>query len=360
MNSKERVLCAVALGEPDRPPLDIHPNPFVAERIQREWGINDYREMLRRLGSDIVDLRSTVNPHYRGPVPLLQTHPDGTRENFWGWRTKIMQTACGPEEIYSEFVLANAESVEDLAAHRWPSPDWFDFSDFAERLKPWEDFAVMATGASVWQHPSFLRSLEALSMDLVAEPEMAAFLLEKFTDFYVNYFDRMLTAANGRIDLLRIADDIGTQQGLMFSPQVFREMFAPRITRIIDMAHSHGVKVMFHSCGAIIPLIDDIIACGADILDPLQACAKGMDPQTLKDRFGSRICLHGGIDTQHLLPNGTPEQVAAETRRVTEILTRGGGAIIAPCHVVQMDVPTANLEAMRDAGWRHDPVVPPV
>src|SRR5690606_2748051 len=137
---------------------------------------------------------------------------------------------------------------------------------------------VMATGASVWQHPSFLRSLEALSMDLLAEQEMAKFLLDKFTDFYVDYFDRMLDAAKGRIDILRIADDIGTQQGLMFSPQVFREMFAPRINRIIDMAHSHGVKVMFHSCGAIIPLIDDIIACGADILDPLQARAKGMDP----------------------------------------------------------------------------------
>lgn len=349
MNSKQRVLCAVALGKPDRPPLDVHPNPFVAERLQREWGIADYREMLLRLGSDIVDLRSTVNPHYRGPGPLLQTHPDGTRENFWGWRTRIMQTACGPEEIFSEFVLANAKSVPDLAAHRWPSPDWFDFSDFAERLKPWEDFAVMATGASIWQHPIFLRSLEAFSMDLIAEPEMAAFLLDKFTDFYVGFFDRMLAAAAGRIDLLRIADDIGTQRGLMFSPQVFREFFAPRIKRIIEMAHSHGVKVMFHSCGAIVPLIDDIIACGADVLDPLQACAAGMDPQTLKDRFGARICLHGGIDTQHLLPRGTSEEVAAATRRVIGILTKGGGAIIAPCHVIQMDVPTTNLEALRDA-----------
>lgn len=349
LNSKERVLCAVALGEPDRTPLDVHPNPFVAERLQREWGTADYREMLRRLGSDIVDLRSTVNPIYRGPVPWLQTHPDGTRENFWGWRTRIMQTAGGPEEIFCEFVLASAETVDALAAHRWPSPDWFDFTDFAARLEPWEDFAVMATGASVWQHPSFLRSIEALSMDLISAPEMAAFLLDRFTDFYVEYFDRMLTAGRGRIDLLRIADDVGTQRGLLFSPEIFRTLFAPRIKRLIAMAHSHGVKVMFHSCGAIVPLIDDIIACGADVLDPLQACAAGMDPQTLKDRFGSRICLHGGIDTQHLLPRGTPVEVAAVTRRVTRILTRGGGAIIAPCHVVQMDVPTANLTAMRDA-----------
>lgn len=96
MTSKERVLCAAALGEPDRTPLDIHPNPFVAERIQRERGTTSYREMLLHPGSDMVDLRSTVNPHYIGPVPFLQTQPDGTRENFLGWRTRIMETVCGP------------------------------------------------------------------------------------------------------------------------------------------------------------------------------------------------------------------------------------------------------------------------
>lgn len=356
MNSKERVLTAVALAEPDRLPLDIHPNPFVTERLMKDWGVNDYQKMLEILGSDIVDLRSTVNPIYQGPVPYMQTHPDGTRENFWGWRTRIMETACGPEEIYSEFVLANAESVEELEQHRWPSVDWFDFSDFSKRLDPWKEYAVMATGPSIWQHPSFLRSLETLSMDLLDEPEMAAFLLDKFTNFYVDYFDKMLTVADGKIDLLRIADDVGTQQGLMFSPEVFREFFVPRLKRIIDMAHSHGVKVMYHSCGAIFSLIDDIIACGADILDPLQAAAKGMEPEKLKASFGDRICLHGGIDTQFLLPQGTPEQVASETRRIVDILGKKGGYIAAPCHVVQMDVPTANLEAMRDTVKNTAPV----
>lgn len=349
MNSKERVLCAVARGEPDRIPLDVHPNPFVAERLRREWGISDYAAMLRRLGSDVVDLRSTVNPIYRGPVPLWQTLPDGTRENFWGWRTRIVPTAFGPEEIYSEFKLAGADAIEELAAHRWPSVDWFDFSDFASRLRPWSEFAVMATGASIWQHPSFLRSLERLAMDLLDEPELARFLLDQFTDFYVEYFDRMLTAGAGQIDLLRIADDVGTQRGLLFGVPVFREFFAPRLRRLVDLAHSHGVKVMFHSCGAIFPLIEDIIACGVDVLDPLQAAAEGMQPERLKTTFGGRICLHGGIDTQHLLPHASPEEVHREVRRVADILGRGGGGIIAPCHVVQLDVPTANLETLRAA-----------
>lgn len=107
-------------------------------------------------------------------------------------------------------------------------------------------------------------------------------------------------------------------------------------------------KVMFHSCGAIVPLIDRLIALGVDILDPLQAAAKGMDSVLLKERFGKRICLHGGIDTQHLLPHGSPHEVRREVRRRMEIFGAGGGYILAPCHVLQTDVPTTNVLAMYD------------
>jgi uroporphyrinogen decarboxylase len=106
---------------------------------------------------------------------------------------------------------------------------------------------------------------------------------------------------------------------------------------------------MFHSCGAVRPLIEDLIEIGVDILDPLQAVAKGMEPRGLNDDFGDRICLHGGICTQHLLPRGTAEEVRRETRRRLEILGTGGGYILAPCHVVQTDVPTENILAMCQA-----------
>jgi len=349
MNSKERVMCAVGLGEPDRMPLDMHPNPFVAERLMKEWGLSEYCDLLLRMGSDMVDLRSVVNPTYCGPVPYLKEYPDGLRENFWGWRTRIEETACGPEEIYAEFVLAEAETVEELEKHRWPSVDWFDFSDFSERLEPWRDFAVMASGPSIWQHPTFLRSLEQMLMDLLSEPELAEYMMDRFTDFYVAFFDRMFSAAPGKIDLMRIADDVGTQQGLLFSPEVFDRFFVPRITRLVKMAHSHGVKVMFHSCGAILSLIDSIAACGVDVLDPLQVTAKGMEPEVIKKRFGTKMCLHGGVDTQHLLPHGTPEEVWRRTRELMEIFGKGGGYIAAPSHVLQMDVPPANIEALRNA-----------
>lgn len=346
------MLTAIGLEQPDRLPMDFHGNRFVLERLRRDLGVSSHRELLRRLGSDIVDLRGTVDPRYVGPVPASREIGDGVRENYWGWRQKTVEAACGPEEQYVDFVLSKAASIDQLAQHSWPDPDWFDFSDFAERLEPWSDFAVMATGVSVLQHPSFLRGIDNLMLDMAADPEIAHYLMDRFTEFYLEYFDRMLTAAGGRIDILRQADDLGTQESLFFSPEMFRTYIKPRAAKFVELAHSHGAKFMFHSCGAIMPLIDDLIEIGVDILDPLQAAAKGMDPRVLKERFGDRICLHGGIDTQYLLPQGSPEEVAAEVRRRAEILGHGGGYILAPCHVLQLDVPTENVLAMRDAGRR--------
>ena len=348
--SKERVLTAVDLGEPDRVPMDFLPNPWVADRLHRELGTTTHRGLLQRLRSDIVDLRGVVDPRYCGPVPQTRDLDDGMRENFWGWRQKVMQTATGPEDCFVEFLLGDAESIEDLERHCWPQADWFDFSDLAAGLAPWQDFAVMASGVSVFQHPTFLRGIDRLLMDMAVQPEMAHWLMDRFTDFYLDFFDRMLTAADGRIDILRAADDLGTQRGLFFSPEMFRTFIKPRLKKLIDMTHSHGVKFLFHSCGAIRPLIEDLIEIGVDILDPLQAAADGMEPERLKEAYGDRICLHGGICTQYLLPKGTPEEVRREVRQRLEILADGGGYILAPCHVLQTDVPTENILAMSDTG----------
>lgn len=343
-------MAAVNLGVPDRVPMDYHGNRWVLERLTDEFGVHSHRELLEHLHSDVVDLRGIVDPVYCGPVPYSRELTGTVRESFWGWRQETTMAACGPEESYVDFPLAMATTVTDLERHCWPSPDWFDFSDFADRLEPWKDFAVMASGVSVWQHPSFLRGIDNLMVDLLMEPEMAHFIMDRFTDFYLGYFDRMLGAAKGRIDILRQADDLGTQRSLFFSPELFRTFIKPRIAKFVDLAHSHGVKFMFHSCGAIVPLIEDLIEIGVDILDPLQALAEGMEPSNLKASFGDRICLHGGIDTQYLLPRGTSSEVRDEVRSRLEILGVGGGFILAPCHVLQLDVPTENIMAMSEAG----------
>lgn len=346
MTSRDRVLAVIHLSEADRTPVDFSANPVVLQRLCRERNCKTYRQLLECLEVDILDLRGVVDPYYIGPIPEKRPLPGGVTENYWGWRTKVMPTATGEEIGYCDFVLRECTTVEELAAHTWPEVDWFDFSDFASRLEEWKGYAVMASGPSVWQHPSFLRSLDQLLMDLVAAPDIAAYLLDTFTDFYIRYFDRMFTVAPGRIDILRIADDVGMQDRLLISPALFDQFLIPRLRRIIEMAHSHGIKVMFHSCGAIFPLIEKLIAAGVDILDPIQVSARGMDPFLLKKRFGSRLCMHGAMDTQYLLPKGRPEDVRQTAQKMIRILGEKGGYILAPSHVLQSDVPMENILAM--------------
>jgi len=351
MTSKERVLTAISRQAPDRIPVDFSANRGTLQRLVSEFGASDYADLLTKLNVDMVDLRGVVDPVYRGPAPEISSRPGGIVENYWGMRTKTMETATGPEECYCDFVLAESASVDQLAAHRWPEADWFDFTDFSARLDTWADLAIMASGASVWQHPTFLRGFENMLMDFLAAPEMAAFLMDRFTDFYVEYFDRMLSCAGGKIDILRIADDLGMQDRLMISPAHFDEFFAPRLKKLIDMAHSHEVKVMYHSCGAVAGLIEKLIDLGIDVLDPIQVTAAGMDPSYLKSTFGDRLCLHGSIDTQHLLPTGSPRDVTAAVRRMIGELGPDG-FILSPSHVLQTDVPTANVRALYEAA--HD------
>lgn len=347
--SKERVLAAIDLQVADRVPMDFSANKATLERLLKDLDCPDLFGLIKTLGADIVDLRGVVDPVYKGPVPAKRSLADGISENYWGWRTKIEQTATGPEEMFCEFILAD-RSHEEIQQHLWPQVDWFDFSDFGQRLEKWQGLAVMASGPSVWQHPSFLRGLDNLMADLMLAPDTAELLMDKFTDFYVAYFDKMFSTVPGKVDILRIADDVGMQDRLIMSREMILRFIIPRLKKIVDMAHSHGVKVMYHSCGAIFEVIDDIIEAGIDILDPLQVTAKGMDPQKIKDSFGNRICLHGAIDTQYLLPEGNPGDVSRTVKEMINILSKGGGYILSPSHVLQTDVPTANISAIYETG----------
>lgn len=350
MHSRERVLTAINLASPDRLPMDFSANKWVLENIRKRFGLDSHKSILEYFNTDIVDLRDVEQPVYKGDVPFKRVLEGGVNENFWGWRTSVRQTPTGAEEMFCEFILQDTQTLDEVQKHKWPTVDWFDFSDFAKRLEKWSDFAIMATGASIWQHPSFLRGLDTLLMDVVLDNEIGIYVIDKFTDFYVSYFDKMIAAAKGRIDILRIADDLGMQDRLLISPDIFERIFAPRIKKIVDMAHSRGVKVMFHSCGAIYPLINSIIATGVDILDPIQVTAEGMKPERLKADFGERICFHGAIDTQFLLPQGTPQEVAANVESMFNVLGSGGGYILCPSHILQTDVPLDNVEALYRTG----------
>lgn len=343
MTSKERILTAVKGGIPDRIPCSFHGTGIVVDRLKKHLGLSSYRQVLDHLASDMIDIRGFVDPLWRGPKAQVKDLGEGVKENYLGFRTKGIQTEHGVIEEHCDFIFKNCKTPDEMdRLFNWPEVDWFDFSTIKERLAEYSDLAIIASGASIYQHPTLVRGVDNFLVDMMVNEEFATVLMDKYMNFYLAYFERMFSQTGRMIDVLRIADDLGMQDRLLVSPQMFRKYFKPRIQKIVDMAHSFDVKVMFHSCGSIAEFIEDLIEIGVDILDPIQTRAKGMDPEIIKSAFGSRICLHGSIDTQYTLPKGTTKEVENEVKNRIEQLGPGG-FILAPSHVVQPDVPIENI-----------------
>jgi uroporphyrinogen decarboxylase len=185
-------------------------------------------------------------------------------------------------------------------------------------------------------------------VDVLERPDWAHFLCRKFTDFYLDDYTRAAEVTGGRLDLYLLISDLGSQHGPLISLPMFRQFVAPYLKEMIDRIHSLRAKVLFHSCGAIRPFIPELIRLGVDVLDPIQPVGPDMAPDRLKADFGDRLCFHGGIDIQRLLPSGTPGQIRAEARRYCETLGQGGGYILGPAHFFQPDVPPENVLAVYD------------
>ena len=351
MNSKQRILNAINHLQTDRIPMSLSTNQWVRQKLNKNYGFKSHAELLNFFHSDIVDLRDCCSPSYIGPGKPVQEVGNGVRENYWGWRTKIMETPHGDEEQFCEFILKDSNSIEEMEKHEWPSPDWFDFTDFKEKLKDYSHLAVMASGGSVFQHPQYLRSMDVFLLDIMLNPDIASYLMDKFTNFYLAYFDKMFSSAKGLIDIFRVADDLAMQNSLLISPETFYEFVAPRLKKMIDLAHSYDIKFMLHSCGNVTSLIPEFIKIGIDILDPIQVSASNMDLYAIHQKYGDQICLHGGVDTQGFLPNAKPDEVRKKLEEIKHEFADKTGYILSTSHIIEGDIPLENIYAMYDEAF---------
>jgi uroporphyrinogen decarboxylase len=197
-----------------------------------------------------------------------------------------------------------------------------------------------------------LRGFERFLLDLAEKPEVACAIMDRFTDVYIENTLRVIEAAGGLLDMVYTYDDVGMQRGLLLSPRMWRKYILPRHQRLNAAIRSarYPVKIMYHSCGAIFPLIGPFVdEMGIDVLNPLQPRAAGMDMARIKDEFGERLSFHGAVDIQQTLPHGTPAEVQAEVRERCEVLGKGGGYICAPAHYIQADTPLENIVALYTA-----------
>jgi uroporphyrinogen decarboxylase len=157
----------------------------------------------------------------------------------------------------------------------------------------------------------------------------------------------------GGLDAFLSMTDLGSQDRLLLSRRTRERFIYPMLRRLSEVVHGEGVRLMFHSCGAIREVMPELIDCGVDILNPLQPGAKGMEPKELKKEFGEALVFHGAIDIQYLLPLESAESVREETNRRIQLLGESGGYILAPSHNLQEDIPLENIKAMYEVNLRY-------
>jgi len=372
MTHRERVITALDHKEPDRLPIDLggsvvtsisavtyralrhylglpETEVCVAEAVQQIALVDE--DVLELLGADIIPLWANPPANYQ---PVFHTDADGT-SSFQDEFGATLRKPLGCEYYdWCEFPLSEP-SLRALTAMPWPDPaDPARFAGLharAQQLRAETDYAIFGMapcGHDLFNQLLRVRGMENGLSDLLLEEEFTNAFLDRLTATIIRAQELYLDAVGDLLDIHFAADDLCGQAGPLISPALFRRMIKPRLARIISAIKAKtSAKIFYHSCGAIIEFIPDLIEVGVDILNPVQVSAAGMDTAWLKREYGQDLCFWGGgCDTQRILPFGTPDEVCAETRRRIRDLSPGGGFIFNPVHNIQPGVPPTNIMAM--------------
>ena len=341
MTPRERWLAVLNHQKADRVPCDFRSTPEAAQRLMDHLGCANMLEVHRRLHIDpIVDL----GPRYVGP-----TLPPGA--DAFGARYQQSDYGLGTYADVVHHPLAQYASVAEIESdYTWPDPDWWDYSGIPDQLKGSEDQVIRGGGSEPFATYKFLRGTAQGYMDLIDNPEMVHFVLGKLYELCYQQTLRTFEAAPGAIIWTWVAEDVGSQEGLLVSLDHIGEFFIPHMKRMIDLVHSAGACAFHHSDGAVRANIPQMIEAGIDVLDPVQWRAKGMDREALKRDFGDRLVFHGGMDNQHTLAFGSAEEVRREVADNIRLLGPTG-YILGPCHNIQAISPPESIVAMYDAAY---------
>ncbi len=250
--------------------------------------------------------------------------------------------------------MAQYKTLDEIKRnYRWPNPDWWDYSEIHKQVIGNEQYPIRGGGSEPFLTYKKLRGQEQAFMDLILHPEIVHYCLDKLFHLCYENTLRIYEQIPGQVMITYVAEDFGSQEGLMYSPQQIREFFIPRMKRMIDLAHQAGAYVFHHSDGAIREILPDMIEAGIDVLNPIQWRCKGMEREGLKRDFGDQVIFHGGVDNQYTLAFGSVEEVRQEVKDNLHILGEGGGYILAPCHNIQAVSPPENIVAMYETGYEY-------
>jgi uroporphyrinogen decarboxylase len=242
--------------------------------------------------------------------------------------------------------LKDAETIADIEAFNWPDPnDPAQFEGLRERAKDLYENTGYVIGADAIKAGPLMsclqiRGYEQFFIDMIINPKFSDALMGKVTDLLNQMWTRFMEEVGEYVQIAYVTDDLGTQTSLLLSPRLYRKRVKPFHTKLHQHIKSLGdLKLMMHTDGAVLPLIEDLIETGADILNPVQTSTSGMDnTAALKEKFGDRMAFHGAMDVQQMMPDSTPEELRWEIACRMKDLGHDGGFIIAPCHNIGHDI----------------------
>ncbi|NQW17546.1 MAG: hypothetical protein HQ478_08680 [Chloroflexi bacterium] len=372
LTHRDRVLKALNHEETDRPPVDFGGS--------HETGIqaDAYAALLLHLGfePEQVDERdigeeATIIPgervqqrfdtDVRGISAMIGSVDDRTRiddltaVDGWGITWKRSDTASPYINVQGPLQHLESPTAADVDALPWPDPKVPEITaglrDYFLRMREETDYALIIRLRNVGglYLAQRLRGFGEYLMDLLINPSFAEALQERGAIMVCEFARTVLDEVGDLIDGVSWADDLGMQTQPLMGPDLYRKAIKPYHRQLGDAIRSRtDARIILHSCGAIRPLLGDLIDCGVNVINPVQVNAAGMNPTELKRDFGADLSFWGGIDTQHILPFGTATDVAREVRARKNDLGHNGGWTVAAVHNIRAEVPPENVISMYD------------
>lgn len=346
MTPRERVQKVLNRQVVDRLPADLWLTSEVYDALSEHAGTSDDLEQWKRLRIDRIPW---FGAEYAGP--MRTDLPEGSIATPFGPILSPAQVGHGVLMEYTDHPLSRIDTVDELDSYPWwPDPAKWDFGKMESMVKRWAPrHFVFGPWVSIFEIYCGMRGLELAMMDLAENPDFVEAACDRIEETQTVLIEGLLTRCAGNLGAIFVSDDMGSQNSLLMSLGTWDYFIGPRLKNWCELAHRHGARVFYHSDGAIRPLIPRLIEARVDVLNPIQHACPGMELEGLHRDFGDHLIFHGGVDTQQVLPKGTPEQVAEETRRCIEALAPNGiGYLPASCHNIQAGTPVENVLAMID------------
>ena len=370
LNSKERIFNAIEFKAVDRIPKTFRATETATIRLAEHFGLKDpkdtignRKEIIKRLGADSwssgcrPDKFSVFLPAYTGPG----ANPPFIEDDQYYYTIGINTAKSDISPFYGvNPVLADAQTPNDIKDGFLTSKlKYYDFSKMINRYgddrisienakNDPESIIAIGNLTTVYMICAFLRGTENFLIDLVANVKLAEKIIGEVSEFCLEYANLELTNFGDRAEYYGTWDDVAGQDGMMFSPSIFKRYFLPVYKKLIENVKKHNIKFGFHVCGSVHEFLPCMIEAGIDVFDVVQTSAKNMDLEMVYRLYGKDVCIHGGIDVQKVLLNKKPAQVKEEVNKINELWGNRGGAIIAPSHMILPETPIENILAVYD------------